>query len=89
MNIILIDEETCNRIQTLQLEVESRKEIISQVLSNMVRINGSLFKSYQDEYHQIFVQYNLAKDEMLKKYDIPDKANWKLDFNTRELTYDA
>lgn len=87
MHTIIVDEEICNHIQTLQLEVESRKEIISQVLSSMIRINGSLFKSYQDEYHEIFVKYNLAKDEMLKKYNIPDKANWKLDFSTCELTY--
>lgn len=83
---IIIDEQLCTKIEMLQYEVNSRKEIITAYLQ-MNNTTSNLFKSYQDEYKQYFTEYNKAKQEMLEKYEVPANRSWHLDFATRELTY--
>lgn len=84
---IVIDEELCTRIETLQYEVFSRKEIITAYLHMDENESSALFKNYQDEYREYFTAYNKAKQEMLEKYEVPAGSTWRLDFSTRELTY--
>ena len=84
---IIIDEQLCTKIEMLQYEVFSRKEIITSYLNMSSNISSELFKAYQDEYKEYFTAYNKAKQEMLKKYQVLAVNNWNLDFTTRELTY--
>lgn len=87
--IIKIDSEICNKIEALQYEVESRKDIITSVIAGTVSMKGDLFEKYHNEYQEFFKQYNKAKQEMTDKY-ITDPAlknkAWNLTFNTCELT---
>lgn len=84
---IIIDEELCTKIEMLQYEVFSRKEIITSYLQMSDNTASELFKTYQAEYTDYFTQYNKAKQEMVKKYEVPSDKSWNLDFATRELTY--
>jgi hypothetical protein len=86
MTKIIVDEVLTNKIEALQYEVESRKDIIVQVLAGVIAIKGDQFKNYQEEYKQFYIDYNKAKQEMLDKYNIPNNATWNLSFATRELT---
>lgn len=86
---IIVREEICTNIEALQYEVESRKDIIVQVLAGAVHISGDLFKNYQEEYRDFFIKYNMAKQEMLDEYNIPNNVAWNLDFRTRELSVEG
>lgn len=85
MKTVIIDEKLCTKIEALQYEVESRKDIIVQTLAGMVSVSGDLFKQYQDEYKDYYIQYNKAKQEMLDTYGVSGNVIWNLDFRTREL----
>ncbi len=86
---IIIDETLCNKIEGLQYEVESRKDIITQILAGNFTVRGELFNQYQQEYKQFFIDYNKAKQEMLLQYDVGNNVVWNLDFRTRTLTIEA
>lgn len=86
MKTIIVDTAICEKIEALQYEVESRKDIITQVLAGMVHIVGDLFDKYQAEYRKYFIAYNKAKQDMLDAYSIDNTSNWNLDFRTHELT---
>lgn len=86
---IIIDKEMCNHIEALQYEVESRKDIITMVLSGSVSIRGDLFEQYQEEYKSYFIEYNKAKQAMLEAYKVPKNSNWNLEFRSCELTYNG
>jgi hypothetical protein len=83
---IIVDKNLVERIEALQYEVESRKDIISQILANGFKTAGDAFEKYQSEYKEFFIQYNKAKQEMLDAYNIPNGAKWNLTFNNCELT---
>ena len=84
---IIINEELCTKIELLQYEVNSRKEIITAYLNADIAKTVA-FEEYQKEYTNCFTEYNRAKQEMLNLYNVPTKSNWSLDFATRELTYE-
>lgn len=84
---ILVDEELCTKIEMLQYEVNSRKEIITNFLHTNNGTSTPLFEAYQNEYKKYYTEYNKAKQELLKKYEVPSGTSWKLNFATTELTY--
>lgn len=85
---IIINEELCTKIEMLQYEVNSRKEIITTYL-NANTPKTTSFEEYQKEYTNCYTKYNKAKQEMLNIYKIPAESNWSLDFATRELTFET
>lgn len=86
MQTIIVDEALCLKIEALQYEVESRKDVIAQILSGGFSINGTQFAQYQEEYKNFFIQYNKAKQELVNTYNIGENKSWNLNFGTRELT---
>lgn len=83
---IIIRDELCNKIEALQYEVESRKDVIAQIVAGSLVMKKESFDAYQNEYKQFFIQYNKAKQEMLDEYNVSNDAMWSLDFNSKELT---
>lgn len=84
---IIIDEELNDKIRYLQYEYESRKDIISYMISSGIDISNERFTRYQDEATEWFIQYNEAKKEMLDKYVGKSyKGSWNLDFDSATLT---
>ena len=86
MKTVIVDESICKKIEALQYEVESRKEIITYILTGSFSSQSDQFKQYQDEYKQYFIKYNKAKQEMVEQYQIPNSATWNLDFRSCVLT---
>ena len=83
--IIKVDEEIRNEIQKYQYEVESRKELISFMVSTNIENNEAMAR-YENEYLHYFKLYNEAKAKMLNKYlNNIDYKSWNLDFLTCEL----
>lgn len=89
MAIIKIDDETVLKIEQLQYEIESRKDVIAQALSGTINMRNDMFKKYHTEYQEYYKKYNKAKSEMVAKYmkgtEYEGKA-WNLDFESQELT---
>ncbi len=85
---IIVNKELCEKIEALQYEVESRKEVISQVISTMTNTSSSLFAQYQEEFQKYYIEFNKAKAEMLRTYGVKDNVYWNLDFATCELIYE-
>ena len=86
MKKITVDKKYVSKIEALQYEVESRKDVIAQILGNGFRVAGDTFSKYQDEYRDFFIQYNKAKQEMLDAYGVDSKTAWNLEFTSCELT---
>ena len=83
---INVEKSMVEKIEALQYEVESRKDVISQILASGFKISGDTFEKYQTDYRNFFIQFNKAKQEMLKVYNVPGTAKWNLDFASGILT---
>lgn len=88
---IELNRETRDYIQSLQYEVDARKDIIAFMIDRGMDINSETFKKYQKEFAEFLVQYNTAKDEISNMYVIPtlqenEKVTWSLDFETSIIT---
>lgn len=83
---IIVRKELVEKIEALQYEVESRKDILSHMIANGMNTTSDKFVKYHDEYQAFFMNYNKAKQEMMKEYGVPNNVNWNLDFATRILT---
>lgn len=86
MTKISIEKQYVDKIEALQYEVESRKDVIAQIIANGFKVTGDTFQKYQEEYRGFFVQFNKAKQEMLNDYGIGNNKAWNLDFAKCELT---
>lgn len=76
-------------LESLALETDSRRDVISFMLSNDMMITDSKsFEKYHDEYQKFYKQYDIAKREFQRMYvdTIPHAANWNLDFADSLLT---
>lgn len=84
---IEVSQELCDKIEALQYEVESRKDLIAFILSNDMKTNSIQFEKYNKEYLEFFKKYNLAKQELVNKY-FPNiqYSHWNLDFSSRIVT---
>lgn len=89
MNTIIVKDEIINLIESLQYEVDARKDLIAFMISKNFDTSTDSFKRYQKEYMEFYTQYNAAKNELenlyLKKYK-NKKIMWNLDFNNKTLT---
>lgn len=83
------NNDLVSKIEALQYEVESRKDLIAFAMTRDDLTDSPSFKQYQEEYRDFFIQYNVAKNLLEKQYVYPKCPNakrWNLDFETHELT---
>lgn len=87
MMTIEISKEMCDKIEALQYEVDSRKDLIAFIIANDMKTTSSQFEKYNKEYLEYFKKYNQAKQEMVHTY-FPDinYLSWNLDFASRTVT---
>ena len=87
MKVIKVDVETCKNIEALQFEIESRKDVIAQVLAGGANMNNAMFEKYHKEYQDFHKKYNQAKQAMADTYLAAESgnSNWTLQFATCEL----
>lgn len=93
--IVIVDNQSIiDLIQSLQYEVEARKNILKDIMNDdngFANYNEKTFDKYHKEYVKFFVEYETAKEELQKIYvkDYIEKysnVSWNLDFATHELT---
>lgn len=84
-----VNEEIVRKIELLQFEYESKKDILSYMIYNDYPQNDA-FKRYQEDFMKCFTEYNLAKENLQKTVIEPKvkgKLNeWNLEFDTCEVT---
>lgn len=87
---IKINSEINNLLERLHYEVAARQDLLTFMIDHNMDITNSSFKAYQQEYREVYTQYNVAKKELEKQYVLPAANNepnsWSLDFETEELT---
>ncbi len=84
---IRLDETFCNELQSLMYQVQCRAQIVKDILTGNVVVDGEMFKNYHAEYQEYFMYYELKKANMLETY-VPDDMknwNWNVDFSRQEL----
>lgn len=85
--ITVNNQDLINLLERLQYETESKKEVISYMISTDSILAPS-FSTYEKRYEDAFIQYAAAKQELEKTYIFPefeDKnkvISWNLDFET-------
>lgn len=85
---ITVPQERVTRIQALQYECDSRKDLLTFMLDKGAAPTSEGFRAYHDEYTKLHAQYEQAKEEMQKAVlepQIPGTLlKWNLDFSTGE-----
>ena len=94
LKTIIINEEDRDYIQKLDIEMSSRQNLISFMISSNMNIETEQFKRYQAEYNEYFIQFEKSKRDIIeKKYlnsidESLQNLAWNLDYASCELTYD-
>ena len=86
---IEIPYEVSIKIQALQYECESRKDLLTFMINSNIDITNSNFKKYHKEYQDFFAELNVLKEEMKHTYLDPKTPGkiirWNLDFSTHKV----
>ena len=93
IKVIKVSEELSNYLERLSREVEGSKDIISFMIENNKNINTDAFKSYKKEFDEVYAEFDLAKQDVQKKF-VPtaltdadaEHTSWSLDYATHDLT---
>lgn len=89
-NIVLpVEAEMVNSIQRLNVEAESRRNIIAYMLSSGMNIDSEAFLRYQAEYQNFYKDFETAKmvfEKSFVKTQYPNATSWSLDYQTNEVT---
>lgn len=85
---IEIPEDTSTYIESLQYELNARKDLLAFMIDRGQNETPG-FQKYHQEYMEFSAQYEMAKNEMAGTYIVPKygkDAIWNLDFRTRIAT---
>jgi hypothetical protein len=87
---IIITVEDRDRVQKADVEMSSRMNLISFMISRNMDTSGEQFKRYEQEYKEAFLAFEAAKEHISSTYlsDI-NNVNWNLDYESCELTYEC
>lgn len=87
---ITVPREIRDKIQKAHMERDSRKDILTTILSGSVNIPKERVDEYQAEYDKKFFDFESAKSELEKEYVMPatdgKASNWSLDYSTCVVT---
>lgn len=87
--ILSVDGKTVNDIQRLNLEVESRRDIIAFMISSGMNVDNEVFLRYQNDYQSFYRDFETAKlifEKSFVKAQYPTATSWSLDYQTNEVT---
>lgn len=90
--IVNVPQEVVNKVQRNDIEMCSRRDIISFILSKDMNIPEGRFKKYQDEYSNAYLAFESAKHDIEINFVDPNmadnekKISWSLNYHTCELT---
>lgn len=87
--VLSVDADTVNSIQRLNVETESRRDIIAFMLSSGMNIDNESFLRYQAEYQNFYRDFETSKtvfEKSFVKTQYPNATSWSLDYQTNEVT---
>lgn len=86
---IIVPKDRCNEMARIGSEVDSRKNLISFMLSSNMDTTTTQFANYQKEYTEWSSKYEDGKRGIENDFVRPiignKRVNWNLDFYTGEL----
>lgn len=90
---IKIPEDVVKKLERYDYEVQSRQQVIENILLNNYEINNELFNHYQLDYDNKVYLFMKEKLNFEQEYVIPNlpqdyinNYNWKLNYKTLILT---
>ena len=83
-----LDDEIVATLESLSYELEARKSVVAEMLSQNMDISTDAFVKYQAELVQYKAKYETAKSEIQKKFVdcVAGARRWELDYATKVLT---
>lgn len=88
MTKIIIDSIDRDMVQKADIEMSSKMNLISFIISRNMDIDTERFRQYEKEYQEAFFAFEAAKEAIVKKYLNNVNANWTLDYATATLSYE-
>lgn len=87
---IIIDQEFCNYVESVQYDTEALKQVMTQL--NPINTPPEILDYWKNSYLDKFKEYTLAKqsiENLIRESAVIDNSqpfSWSLDFSTREVT---
>lgn len=89
-NVVIVTAEDRDRVQKADIEMSSRMNLISFMISHNMDTSGDQFKKYEAEYKAAFLDFEAAKEHIARIYLNGKNATiWNLDYESCELTYEC
>jgi hypothetical protein len=86
----MVSEEDRNMVQRADIEMSSRMNLISFMISRNMDTSGDQFKKYEKEYQEAFLAMEAAKNYISSTYlKNMTVTSWNLDYESCELTYEC
>ena len=86
-----VTQDWVNKIEGLQYEVNSRRELMQHMIESGVDFESTGYKRYQAEYLNFYKLLEEAKEEFANEYVYPEtkgeRVFWNLDFKKLEVTF--
>lgn len=89
--VIEIPRELVDLVESYQYEVNARMNLISYCMDRGIDVDNPVFKRYHDEFVEMSVRYEQAKNQISNEYVLPHYSNarWNLDFDSCKLTIEV
>ncbi len=87
MKKIIIKKELCHLIEQLHYETNALNDLLSFMVKDNVDVDSDNFLKIQKKYMEKYTEYQLAKSNLIKIYNIGNEK-WYLNFDNAELVID-
>ena len=85
MKQIKVEEKLRDYIQSINYDLDATKDLILYIGSKKP-IDRELLQYYEAQYKEKFIEFETAKSELIKTYNVDSNTLWSLDYNTCTLT---
>lgn len=75
-----------NYLEQLHYENISYKNLIKFLLLEKIPFENESFQKIYEDYKKSEISYNIAKNNLKRKYNIKNNEKWELDFYSEILT---
>ena len=81
MKEIKVNEELRDKIQSIHFEMNATKDLINY-LWQQSPVNMEAVEYYTTQWKELYIEFEEAKNTLVKLYDIGSMTEWNLDYNT-------
>lgn len=76
-----VDEEYRDRIQAIHFELDATKNLINYLWSQSP-VNMEAVEYYTKQCKELYIEFEVAKTNLVNMYNIRSGENWDFDYNT-------